>query len=86
MRAYDLKLVKRIEVDAILDEPDFNKPFIEVKSIKATKSNITAKLVIDVDDRRRAEAQDHFGQQERHRPIRQVERASRLSRLYRQRD
>lgn len=50
VRAYDLKLVKRIEVDAILDEPDFNKPFIEVKSIKATKSSITAKLTIDVDE------------------------------------
>lgn len=49
VRAYDLKLVKRIEVDAILDDPDFNKPYIEVKSVKATKTKITAKLVIDVD-------------------------------------
>jgi len=49
VRAYDLKLVKRIEVDAILDEPDFNKPYIQVKSVKATKTKITAKLVIDVD-------------------------------------
>ena len=49
VRAYDMKLVKRIEVDAILDDPDYNKPYIEVKSIKATKANITAKLVIDVE-------------------------------------
>ncbi len=49
VRAYDLKLVKRIEVDAILDEPDFNKPYIELKSVKATKTKITAKLSIDVD-------------------------------------
>ena len=49
VRAYDLKLVKRIEVDAILDDPDFNKPYIEVKTVKATKAKITAKLVIDVD-------------------------------------
>jgi len=49
VRAYDLKLVKRIEVDAILDDPDFNKPYIQVKSVKATKAKITAKLVIDVD-------------------------------------
>jgi type III restriction enzyme len=49
VRAYDMKLVKRIEVDAILDEPDFNKPYIEVKSVKATKTKITAKMVIDVD-------------------------------------
>ena len=47
--AYDLKLVKRIEVDAIMDDPDFNKPYIEVKSVKATKTKITAKLVIDQD-------------------------------------
>ena len=49
VEAYDLKLVKRIEVDAILDDPDFNKPYIEVKSVTATKAKITAKLVIDVD-------------------------------------
>jgi len=47
VRAYDI--VKRIEVDAILDEPDFNKPYIEVKSVKATKTKITAKLAIDID-------------------------------------
>jgi len=51
VRAYDLKLVKRIEVDAILDDPDFNKPYIEVKSVRATKTKITAKLVIDVETR-----------------------------------
>jgi len=49
VRAYDLKLVKRIEVDAILDQPDFNKPYIEVKSVKATKTKIAAKLLIDVE-------------------------------------
>ena len=49
VRAYDLRLVKRIEVDAILDDPDFNKPYIEVKSVTATKAKITAKLVIDAD-------------------------------------
>lgn len=49
VRAYDLKLVKRIEVDAILDDPDFNRPYIELKSVTATKTKITAKLVIDVD-------------------------------------
>jgi type III restriction enzyme len=49
VRAYDLRLVKRIEVDAVLDDADFNKPFIELKSVTATKTKITAKLVIDVD-------------------------------------
>jgi type III restriction enzyme len=48
VRAYDLKLVKRIEVDSVLDEEDFNKPFIHVKSIVATKTKVTAKLEIDV--------------------------------------
>lgn len=49
VRAYDLRLVKRIEVDAILDDPDHNKPFIHVKAITATKTKISAKLQIDVD-------------------------------------
>lgn len=49
VKAYDLRLVKRIEVDAVLDDADFNKPFIELKSVAATKTKITAKLVIDVD-------------------------------------
>ncbi|MBW2185670.1 MAG: DEAD/DEAH box helicase family protein [Deltaproteobacteria bacterium] len=48
VRAYDLKLVKRIEVDSVLDDSDFNQPFIHVKSISATSSKITAKLEIDV--------------------------------------
>ena len=48
VKAYDLKLVKRIEVDSVLDEPDFNQPFIQVQSITATKTKITAKIAIDV--------------------------------------
>jgi len=47
VKAYDMHLVKRIEVDSILDEPDFNRPFISVESIKATKTKITARLTID---------------------------------------
>ena len=49
VKAYDLKLVKRIEVDAVLDSSEFNKPHIAVKSIKATRSKITAKLEIDLE-------------------------------------
>ncbi len=49
--AYDMKLVKRIEVDSVLDEADFNQPFISVGSINATKTRISAKLAIDVRDR-----------------------------------
>lgn len=51
VKAYDLKLVKRIEVSSVLDEDDFNQPFIQVESITATKSKITAKLVIDVNSK-----------------------------------
>jgi type III restriction enzyme len=49
--AYDMKLVKRIEVDSVLDDPDFNQPYISVESTTATKSKISAKLTLDVRDR-----------------------------------
>lgn len=48
VQAYDLKLVKRIEVDSVLDDPEFNQPYVHVESIKATAKKITTKLVIDV--------------------------------------
>jgi type III restriction enzyme len=46
--AYDLGLVKRIEVDGITEAENFNQAFIEVKSINRQKNKITAKLKIDV--------------------------------------
>jgi len=51
VQAYDLKLVKRIEVSSVLDDPDFNQPFIQVQSISATKTKVTAKLLIDVNEK-----------------------------------
>jgi type III restriction enzyme len=48
VRAYDLKLVKRIEVFSVLDEPAFNAPYVCVKSVSATKTKLTAKIEIDV--------------------------------------
>ncbi len=48
VRAYDLKLVKRIEVDAVLDDPDFNRPYVHLKTIDAKASGITARLDVDV--------------------------------------
>jgi len=48
VKAYDLKLVKRIEVDGITEADNFNQAFIEVKSIKPQKNKIIAKLKIDV--------------------------------------
>ncbi len=46
--AYDMKLVKHIEVDSVLDEEDFNKPCLEVLSIDARPSGPVARLKIDV--------------------------------------
>ena len=51
VQAYDLKLVKRIEVSSVLDDPDFNQPFIQVQSISATKTKVTAKLLIDINEK-----------------------------------
>lgn len=48
VRAYDLRLVKRIEVDAVLDDPDFNRPYVHLKSIEAKASGITARLEVDI--------------------------------------
>lgn len=48
VQAYDLRLVKRIEVDSVLEQADFNKPYVALKSIKATKKDVTARLEIDV--------------------------------------
>lgn len=49
VKAYDLRLVKRIEVDSVVDGGDFNQPYIAVKAITATKTRISAKLEIDVE-------------------------------------
>jgi len=48
VRAYDLGLVKRIEVDSVTDGGDFNRPFLSVESIATSKRGLTAKLTLDV--------------------------------------
>jgi type III restriction enzyme len=48
VKAYDLGLVKRIEVDGITEADNFNQAFIQVKKITPQKTAITAKLRIDV--------------------------------------
>ncbi|MFW5884783.1 MAG: DEAD/DEAH box helicase family protein [Patescibacteria group bacterium] len=48
VKAYDLGLVKKIEVDSILEEGNLNEPFVELESVKAQKGSISAKLKIDV--------------------------------------
>ncbi len=47
VKAYDLGLVKQIEVDSILSENAMNEAFIHLEGIKATKTRITAKIKID---------------------------------------
>ncbi len=49
VRAYDLGLVKRIEVDSVTDGGDFNRPFVALEGVKASKTGLAAKLRIDVE-------------------------------------
>jgi len=48
VRAYDLGLVKRIEVDSVTDGSDFNRPFLALEGVKASKTGLSAKLKVDV--------------------------------------
>ncbi|MDP2884301.1 MAG: DEAD/DEAH box helicase family protein [Ignavibacteria bacterium] len=47
VKAYDLGLVKQIEVDSVMSELSFNQPYVKVESIKAQKTKLSAKLTID---------------------------------------
>ena len=51
VKAYDLGLVKQIEVDSIVEENAFNDAFLQVDSIKATKTKVTAKVSIYINDK-----------------------------------
>lgn len=48
VKAYDLGLVKQIEVDSIVTENDFNEAFVSLKKVNATKTRTSAKFKIDV--------------------------------------
>ena len=48
VKAYDLGLVKQIEVDSIVTENDFNEAFICLEKVNATKTRTSAKIKIDV--------------------------------------
>ena len=50
VKAYDLGLVKQIEVDSIMGENAFNDAFVSVDSITATKTKVTAKVSIHIND------------------------------------
>lgn len=58
VRAYDLGLVKRIEVSSVLEEPDFNRPYILLKRVtskllkRVTSKPIAAVLEVDIDGNR----------------------------------
>ena len=47
VKAYDLGLVKQIEVDSIIEENAYNDAFIAVESITAAKTKVTAKVSIN---------------------------------------
>lgn len=51
VKAYDLGLVKQIEVDSVFEENSLNGAFVALESITATKTKVTAKVTIDVNDR-----------------------------------
>lgn len=48
VRAFEMQLVKHIEVDSVVDDPNFNQPHIAVKQIARSGRAITARLEIDV--------------------------------------
>ncbi|MDP2208748.1 MAG: DEAD/DEAH box helicase family protein [Bacteroidota bacterium] len=47
VKAYDLGLVKQIEVDSVVSENDFNSPFLRLENITRTGNAIKAKIKID---------------------------------------
>ena len=46
IKAYDLGLVKQIEVDSIIEENAYNDAFVSLEKISATKASVMAKLTI----------------------------------------
>jgi type III restriction enzyme len=51
VKAYDLGLVKQIEVDSVFANNAFIEAFINLECIVATKTKITAKVKIDINDK-----------------------------------
>jgi len=47
VKAYDLGLVKQIEVDSIIEENAYNDAYVAVESITAAKTKVTAKVFIN---------------------------------------
>jgi type III restriction enzyme len=51
VQAYDLGLVKQIEVDGVLADESHNEAFVELLSIEAKARGMTARVRIDVNDK-----------------------------------
>lgn len=49
VKAYDLGLVKQIEVDSVTAETGFNWAFIAIEAVKAAKTSVSAKIKINTD-------------------------------------
>lgn len=47
VQAYDLGLVKQIEVSSVITQDDFNAAYIRLKSVKVAKSRVSARVEID---------------------------------------
>ena len=50
VKAYDLGLVKQIVVDSITEEDNFNYAFVYLDEIKTSKTKVTARVSIDVNE------------------------------------
>lgn len=50
VKAYDLGLVKQIVVDSITEEDSFNYAFVSLDEIRTTKTKLTARVSIDVNE------------------------------------
>ncbi len=48
VKAYDLGLVKKIEVDSVIDEGGMNDAYVKLISVSSAKNSISIKLEIDV--------------------------------------
>ena len=48
VQAYDLGLVKQIEVDGVLADEDHNQAFVELVGIEARPASVKVKVIIDV--------------------------------------
>lgn len=47
VKAYDLGLVKQIEVDSVVSKNAMNEAFMQLEAVNATKTKVTAKVKID---------------------------------------